>query len=291
MDIRIALNILLTVVPFVILLRYYYRRDLFREPRRALVRTFLLGLAITVPAVHVEIGLSAIPLGAAGPLTTALFSAFVTAAIPEEALKLLVLRGYCARQASFDEPMDGIVYGATAALGFAALENILYVADGGLVTAAVRSVTSVPMHATWGAVLGYYVARAQRGGKRSDIWRGLAIAVAAHGLFDFVLMGAALLAAERGEEPGAGLAVLGLLIAFVVTVAVSWIAVLRLIRRLHREQVARLMEERAAAAAGCTPLPWADAPRAAHVVREERASGGRAAALDPVGRDGTPPAK
>ncbi len=246
MGTRIALTAVLTVLPFVVLLRYYYRRDVLREPRGGLVRTFLLGLLVTLPAIPIEIGLDHVPLGSADPLGTALYSAFVMAAIPEESLKLLVIACYCARRKTFDERMDGIVYGATAALGFAALENIFYVAAGGLSTAAIRCVASVPMHATWGAVLGYYVARARGGGNRLDTWKGWAIAVVAHGLFDFALMGSGLLITEGAESTGVAFTVLGLFVLFVAVVVVSWLGVWRVICRLRKEQLARETKRRLA---------------------------------------------
>ncbi len=247
MDIRIVLTAVLTVLPFVVLLRYYYRRDVFREPRGALVRTFLLGFLVTLPAIPIEIGLGLIPLGSAGSLGVALYSAFVVAAIPEESLKLLVIVRYCARRQDFDERMDGIVYGATAALGLAALENVLYVAGGGLITAALRSVASVPMHATWGAILGYHVARARLGGNRLDTWKGWAIATAAHGLFDFGLMGSALLSDEGAGSPGIGLTMRGLVLLSVAVAVASWLFVWKLIRRLRKEQRASQARERASA--------------------------------------------
>jgi len=144
MSIQTALAIVLTVLPIMVLLRYFYTRDICREPRTALVKTFLLGLLVTIPAIPLSLGLSAILLlFSPGPLLAALYDAFVVAAVPEELLKLLVIALYCARRVSFDEPMDGVVYGATAALGFAALENVLYVVDGGWAVALVRSVTAV----------------------------------------------------------------------------------------------------------------------------------------------------
>ena len=56
----------------------------------------------------------------------------------------------------FDELMDGIVYGAVASLGFATLENIMYCIDGGLSVVAIRALTAVPAHASFGAIMGYY---------------------------------------------------------------------------------------------------------------------------------------
>jgi len=240
MSIQAALAIVFTILPIVVLLCYFYTRDVHREPRTALVKTFLLGLLVTIPAIPLTLGLSAVlPLFSPGPLLAALYDAFVVAAIPEEFLKLLVIALYCARRVSFDEPMDGAVYGATAALGFAALENVLYVADGGLVTAAVRSITAVPMHAMMGAVLGHYIARARfGGGRRIDIWKGWGIAVLMHGLYDFGPMALSRLAAEETPPDGMGLFSLGLGLLFLGVVITSGLSMRRLIRRLRAEQFA-----------------------------------------------------
>jgi hypothetical protein len=171
-------------------------------------------------------------------LLAALYDAFVVAAIPEELLKLMVVALYCARRVSFDEPMDGVVYGATAALGFAALENVLYVAGGGLTAALVRSVTAVPMHAMMGAVLGYYVARARfGGGRRIEIWKGWGIAVLMHGLYDFGPMALSRLAAEETPPAGMGLLFLGLLLLFLGIVITSGLSMRRLIQRLRTAQL------------------------------------------------------
>ena len=234
---RIVLTVVCTILPFFVLLRYYYTRDVFREPRSALIRTFLLGFAITVPAVLVEFGLGAVPLQSFGLIPGALYVAFVVAAIPEELLKLWVICGYCTRLDDFDEPMDGIVYGATAALGFAAVENVLYVAEGGLVVAAIRSVTSVPMHAMCGAILGYFVAQARFGERRGAAWKGLGVAVLVHGLYDFAVLAFARLGAHVEVAPGLFWAMVGLFILFVGVLIVSWLGIRRLIFRLQEDQL------------------------------------------------------
>jgi RsiW-degrading membrane proteinase PrsW (M82 family) len=234
---QISLTILCAVLPFFVLLRFYHRSDLFREPRGALARTFLLGLAITIPAILIELGLGAIPLRAPGPMVVALYAAFAVAAIPEEALKLLVIGRYCARLRDFGEPMDGIVYGATVGLGFAAVENVLYILSGGLLVAVIRGVTSVPLHATCGAILGYYVARGRLEHRRGSVLRGFALAVVVHGLFDFGPMLYIGLGAEEAALPHEGLVFLGLLTLFLVVLLSSWLAMRRLIRRLRAEQL------------------------------------------------------
>lgn len=228
-----------TILPVMLLLWYFYARDAHREPRAVLVRTFFLGLLAVVPVVAIALPLSLLEPKTAGPLSASLYEAFVLAAIPEELLKLVVIRRFSARQRSFDEPMDGVVYGATAALGFAALENALYVMAGGWATALVRGVTAVPMHAAAGAILGHSVARAQLSADgRRAVWKGLIAAVCVHGLYDFGLLGVANVAA--GTAQGAslpGLEILGLLLLALAVLVGSVVWTLRTVRRLRREQL------------------------------------------------------
>jgi len=74
----------------------------------------------------------------------------------EESFKLLAtLPAY--RSRAFNEPIDGVVYATTAALGFATVENIFYVMEGGWLVALLRASLSVPGHAFFGATMGFYL--------------------------------------------------------------------------------------------------------------------------------------
>ncbi|MHC4329963.1 MAG: PrsW family intramembrane metalloprotease [Planctomycetota bacterium] len=153
----IVLTILSAVIPSLLLLRYFYKRDLNPEPRGVLIKTFLLGILIVVPVIIVAWPLWLLNSRLDHPMLAGLYTALLCAAVPEEFFKFLVITRYSARNPAFDEPMDGVVYGATASLGFATLENILYVVRGGWMVAAARALTAVPCHACLGAILGYYV--------------------------------------------------------------------------------------------------------------------------------------
>jgi protease PrsW len=202
--------ILGAVLPALLLVWYFYSRDKNPEPRTIVIITFVLGALVAVPILIVGIpirallvahlpidleALQAVPpqLKAVGePYLVAFAEAFGAAALPEEVFKFLVVWLYCSRQKAFDEPMDGIVYGATASLGFAALENVLYVshAEGWAAVALIvgRSLTSVPCHAFLGAIMGYYVGRAKFGGTFRGMLFGLLCSFVLHGLYDFFLM-------------------------------------------------------------------------------------------------------
>jgi RsiW-degrading membrane proteinase PrsW (M82 family) len=181
-----------SLAPSVLLLWYFYRRDANPEPHGALARTFAWGVAITVPAVVLELAQGALvaPLELS-TVAAAVNDALLCAALVEEALKFAILYLYVQRLPAFDEPMDGIIYGVTASLGFATLENVLYVSDHGVGVAVARALTAVPGHAAWGAIMGYYIAQAKFGaaelrGRR--LWLALLVPLALHGLYDFPLM-------------------------------------------------------------------------------------------------------
>jgi len=246
---RLILTATLALVPILLLLRYFYARDVHPEPRRVLRKTFGLGVLSLIPAVLLALPSVLLEPRFSSVTLAALYAAFVGAAIPEEALKLLVVRGYCARQSSFDEPMDGVVYGVTAALGFAALENVLYVWESGWTTALLRAFTAVPIHAATGAMIGHAVALARFGPpRRHAVWRGFTNAVAVHGLYNFGLI-AFELHANRPVLPGhhddEQVYIFLLLLVFVILLG-SVIWTIRTTRQLHSQQVARELAREAA---------------------------------------------
>ncbi|RYF84744.1 MAG: GNAT family N-acetyltransferase, partial [Chitinophagaceae bacterium] len=115
--------------------------------------------------------------------------AFLVVALTEELGKFLVLRFYAYPKKSFDEPLDGIVYAVVIGMGFATLENVLYVQKYGMETAFLRMFLAVPAHATFGVLMGYHAGNAKFDRVNSNrlLFTGLAWAVLFHGLYDFFL--------------------------------------------------------------------------------------------------------
>lgn len=227
------LSTLAAVIPSLLLLRYFYKRDLNPEPRGAIIKTFLLGILIVIPVLVVVIPALIFSPRWHDPVWVGLYSALICAAIPEEFFKYLVITRYSARHPAFDEPMDGIVYGATASLGFATLENILYVSSGGWRMAISRALTAVPCHACLGAILGYYIGQARFRNKPVLARWGLLIAILLHAMYDFPLM------VMDQLDPATGVTmtlVLGLIVFFLIVFGgeITW--TVRIVRRLHRDQ-------------------------------------------------------
>jgi protease PrsW len=167
------------------------------EPMWLVAFTFLLGAISTVPAGFLELILAnASPwldpgLVTFGGQTFALPLAFVVytivVGISEEGSKRVAAH-FAVRRPEFDEPVDGIVYGIVASLGFAAAENIRYFAIGRMNAPLViaRCFMSVPAHMFFGAVWGYALG-AKLVDPRKRTWAWLLLAAAAHGLFDALL--------------------------------------------------------------------------------------------------------
>jgi RsiW-degrading membrane proteinase PrsW (M82 family) len=222
------------VVPSILLIWYFWARDLQPEPARVLAATFGLGVFAIGPVLLVELPAAALIKHIGDPYLRGTVEGLLGAAAPEEAFKLLVLLAYCARHEAFDEPMDGIVYGAVASLGFATLENILYVGGGGLSTAVLRALTAVPGHAFWGAILGYYVGQAKffPAHRGRLILSGFLLAALLHGIYDAPLMIRTGL--EKSGHPGAGTP---LLLFTLGALIFSWAFVTKQIRRLRVDQL------------------------------------------------------
>ena len=114
----------------------------------------------------------------------------------EEACKYFTFKRNIFNDREFDHTYDGVVYGAAAALGFATLENVIYVLQYGLLTGLLRAILSVPLHAFTGILMGYYFGLSKFK-KYNNIEydknpqrRAFLISVVVHGMYDFLLMAA-----------------------------------------------------------------------------------------------------
>ena len=172
------------MAPTVFLLLFVYLRDKYEhEPLGLIGVTFVLGAIGVLPAAFLELlleGFFPVP---------AILQAFLYVAVVEELTKFGAVKIKAYRSFHFNEVMDGIVYAVAASLGFATVENIIYVLRSGLTVAILRAILSVPDHAVWGGIMGFYLGLAKRdekasGSGQSQIIKGLAIVILLHGLYD-----------------------------------------------------------------------------------------------------------
>ena len=186
----IMVVLITSLAPVLIIIFYIYFRDKYdREPVGLLLRAVLLGVVIVLPVILTESFLVRImpPLGEGGE---AFYHAFLVAGTSEELFKFLALYLLIWKSPSFNEKFDGIVYAVFISLGFAAVENVMYVMDGGSQTALVRALTAVPAHALFGITMGYYfgVAHMYSELRREYFLKSLLIPILLHGVYDFLLM-------------------------------------------------------------------------------------------------------
>ena len=186
---------LTALLPIAILLYYIYHKDKKSlEPTGQLVKAFFYGI-LSVPLSFCM----STPLGLIGVFPTEVTSilgsvstAFLGAAIPEEIAKFIMLWLLLRKNPYFDEKMDGIVYAVCVSLGFAALENIMYLftnADSYLSVGIARAIFAVPGHFCFGILMGYYYSLAKFYPKAPKKNKALILAapIIVHGLYDSIL--------------------------------------------------------------------------------------------------------
>jgi len=151
------------------------------------------GMLSVIPALVIEILVANTVGESVPPMLTyqgSSFHAYVVAAMIEEACKILVVYWVVWRRPEFDERMDGIVYASRAGLGFALVENVLYLlhqqsVGGEIQLWIMRAVLAVPGHAMWTGMIGAMAARRRFDGKGLGLVGGYLLAVAFHGTYDF----------------------------------------------------------------------------------------------------------
>lgn len=143
---------------------------------------------------------------------TAFYDAFVTAALPEEAMKLCMLSIIASRCKHFDEYFDGIVYAVCIGMGFAGFENILYLfgEDEWLIMGVSRALLSVPAHYFFAVIMGTFFALAVFDKKNEKVYMAMAFLapVFAHGLYDTVCFSMAI------SEETAGFILMAFFVSF-----------------------------------------------------------------------------
>jgi RsiW-degrading membrane proteinase PrsW (M82 family) len=185
-DSYLSVLLILAVAPSIYLLWFFYNQDRYRhESKKLLAVTFLLGALMIIPAIILEAALKF--LFPPGDTLVGVFLYFLLeVALIEESLKFFAVRVYAYNSRMFVEPMDGLILGVAAALGFATVENILYVVQNGIYTAVIRAIISVPSHALYGAIFGFYLGEAKFRKRPSLALRGLLFAIVLHAIFDSV---------------------------------------------------------------------------------------------------------
>ena len=184
-----TLLINLAILPVVLLLIYIYRCDKYeKEPLGLLAKAFLAGVCVTFATLLVTYPLMLICGYPSGQLLGVIYSSTLLSAIPEEGLKFVALYWLIWRNEEFNEFFDGIIYAVFISMGFAALENVLYVLNGGVEVGILRAVLSVPAHFLFAVIMGYYFSLAKmHNNSKLDLLKRVGLAMVAHAIFNALL--------------------------------------------------------------------------------------------------------
>ncbi|HPX72677.1 MAG: hypothetical protein BWY93_00550 [Euryarchaeota archaeon ADurb.BinA087] len=181
---------LLAVAPAAFWLWYFYNKDRYEpEPLSWILMVYIFGIVVTIPVAFIE--------GTLSIIVPEFLIVVMVAPIVEEAGKYLVVKKTVWESLEFDEPVDGIIYAAAAGLGFATLENVIYVFSAvetslllALQTGLLRALISVPGHVLFSAMWGYSLGKARflpQEQRTGVIATGLILAIAFHALFNLLL--------------------------------------------------------------------------------------------------------
>ncbi|BBW95798.1 glutamic-type intramembrane protease PrsW [Geobacillus sp. FSL W8-0032] len=174
------------VAPGVALLSYFYLRDEYEaEPLSFVLRMFLFGALLVFPIMFIQYVLAEERI-----VSSPMAEAFLSAALLEEFVKWFVVYFFVYDDDEFDEPYDGIVYSASVSLGFATLENLLYLLANGVETAFVRALLPVSSHALFSVIMGFYFGKAKFARQKRSyyLWLSFLLPFFLHGVYDWLLL-------------------------------------------------------------------------------------------------------
>lgn len=197
---QLLLVLLAAIAPVAVALWYIFKKDsALPEPTKWLAKAFWFGVLSAFLSFAFSTPLGAI-LGlkidteAYPSIVGAFADAFMLAAIPEELAKLIMLCLLLRKNPHFDEKFDGIVYAVCIGMGFAGIENVIYlfggVDDGSWIGTGIgRALFSIPGHFLFAVLMGYYYSLYYWGIDRSLKAKAMILVapVLAHGIFDGIL--------------------------------------------------------------------------------------------------------
>jgi len=195
---KLFLCISLALLPSIIWLAFYLRKDKHPEPNRMIIKIFLFGVLAVPMAALLEQGFFSVleKLN----LVQKIGFLVIGFALIEEILKYLVVKFGVLKNPAFDEPVDAMIYLIIAALGFAAAENIYLLSQAYpgempivrvLEFITTRFLGATFLHALASAIVGYFLAVSllvTTSIRKILVWGGLLGATALHSIFNYIII-------------------------------------------------------------------------------------------------------
>ena len=207
-----SLYIFFGILPSLLWLQFYLRRDVKPEPKVMILKIFFYGMLLTIPAIFLEKAFFEIQIPNLSPFVISISSIFLGVALVEEYLKFLLIKLKILNDPEFDEPVDAMIYMIVAALGFAAAENLLvlfsvgsqnYTGSGFLAPLStpiflgkifeislLRFLGATFLHALSSAIIGFFIGLSffEKEKRRKLIPVGIILAVLLHGFYNFSII-------------------------------------------------------------------------------------------------------
>jgi RsiW-degrading membrane proteinase PrsW (M82 family) len=180
----------LALAPGAAIIIFIYLKDKHeREPLGLLLISFLYGGLSAILTLVISWPVNILILLKEEDVVHQFFNAFLKVALIEEFSKFFFVRFILFNNKNFNEPFDGIVYAVMVSMGFATLENVLYVYQYGMATGIMRMFTAVPAHATFAIVMGFFLGKAKFAHRQVLLYSITALLAASlfHGTYDYFL--------------------------------------------------------------------------------------------------------
>ncbi len=187
--------LIIAVLPIYIVGLYVYNKDKDKEPKKLLRKLFIFGMLSCVPTIILELLIGHF-FGEEElmNLWELLIYTLINIALIEEICKWFVVYKLTYHNKEFDHIYDAIVYCIFAALGFAVIENLLYVYIGGVGVGIFRAISAIPGHAAYAVIMATYYGRAKAAEinhNRRNECLNLALSIIAptiaHTIYDYLL--------------------------------------------------------------------------------------------------------
>ncbi|WP_208587833.1 glutamic-type intramembrane protease PrsW [Gracilibacillus suaedae] len=174
-----------SIAPAFALLSFFYLKDEYElEPLYAIFRTFIYGALLVFPIMFIQYAFQE-----EGIAQTPFLQSYFIYGLFEEFFKWFIFIFTTYKYSKFNTVYDGIVYGVSISLGFATVENILYLFAHGIEFAFSRAIFPVSSHALFGVIMGYYLGRAKFSTNNGvlSLLVALLLPTFLHGTYDFIL--------------------------------------------------------------------------------------------------------
>lgn len=187
--------LVLAIAPVATIILWIYLKDKYdKEPVITLSKFFILGILVSALAIYVEELL--IKLNTFSKIGYMIYISFIVAGLTEEGLKALILIPNLLREKNFNEKLDGIIYSVFLSLGFATVENIIYILfedpTSVFQVSIIRAIISIPAHMMFAIIMGYYISKYKFNMSKSKpkiyLIISIIVPILLHGIFDFILM-------------------------------------------------------------------------------------------------------